>query len=302
MGQSIFTASETKKLTNVCLNLLLKTLARTTRALALEARSAYIVITRRQFSLLSGGALISLALSSCRSQPDNRDGNDGRLTARPRSNVETSINGEQPLGLDTARDAIIKLPAKLPSAPLPLVVMLHGAGQSAEWMLGRVASAADEASVAILVPYSRDYSWDAVHGSFGPDVTFINRALERVFDSVAVDPLRTAIGGFSDGATYAISLGLINGDIFNRVIGFSPGFVIEGSTNGNPEFFVSHGTEDPILPIDRCGRRVVKGLTQRGYSVTFREFEGKHEVPANIAQEAMGWLAGRPVAAHSVSL
>ena len=264
--------------------------------------NAYIVITRRQFGLLTGSALISSALSSCRSQPDHRYGNDGRLTARPHSNVETSRNGEQQLGLDTARDAIIKLPAKLPAAPLPLVVMLHGAGQSAEWMLGRVAAAAEEAGVAVLAPYSRDYSWDAVHGSFGPDVTFINRALERVFDSVVVDPVRTAIGGFSDGATYAISLGLINGDIFNRVIAFSPGFVIDGLTNGKPEFFISHGTEDPILPIDRCGRRIVRGLTQRGYSVTFREFEGKHEVPANMAQEAMEWLAGRPVAAHSVSL
>jgi phospholipase/carboxylesterase len=244
--------------------------------------------------------LISSALGSCRSRPDLRDGNDGRLTARPRSEVETSLNGEQSLGLDTARDAIIKLPAKLPSAPLPLVVMLHGAGQSPEWMLSRVSSAADEAGVAVLAPYSRDYSWDAVHGNFGPDVTFINRALERVFDSVSIDPVRIAIGGFSDGATYAISLGLIDGDLFNRVIAFSPGFVIDGGKNGMPQFFISHGTNDPILPIDRCSRRIVSGLMERGYSVTFREFEGRHEVPAEIAQEAMQWLAARSVAGLGV--
>jgi predicted esterase len=34
---------------------------------------------------------------------------------------------------------------------------------------------------------------------------------------VAIDPARVAIGGFSDGATYALSLGLINGDLFKRV-------------------------------------------------------------------------------------
>lgn len=261
------------------------------------------MITRRNFTLLSGGALISAALGSCRSQTEPRESTNGRLTSRPRSNIETLVSGEQALGLDRARDAILKLPTKLSRAPLPLIVILHGAGQSAEWMLGRVASQADEAGVAVLSPYSRDYSWDAVHGSFGPDVNFINRALERVFDSVSIDPTRIAIGGFSDGATYAISLGLINGDIFNRVIAFSPGFVIDGSTNGKPLIFISHGTEDPILPIDRCGRRIVRGLTQRGYSVIFREFEGKHEVPANIAQEAMEWLAGRPpIAVRSVSL
>jgi len=260
------------------------------------------VITRRNFTLLTGGAVISAAIGSCRSKPESPDAYAGRFTARPRPDIETSIHGEQPLGLHSTRDAILKLPAKFSGGPLPLIVILHGAGQSAEWMLGRVASQADEAGVAVLSPYSRDYSWDAVHGSFGPDVSFINRSLERVFDSVAIDPARIAIGGFSDGASYAISLGLINGDLFNRVIGFSPGFVINGSTNGNPAFFISHGTQDPILPIDRCSRRIVNELVQRGYSVTFREFEGKHEVPANTAKEAMEWLAAQPVAARSGSL
>lgn len=249
------------------------------------------MITRRRFSLLGGGALLAGALGSCRLQTAPQDSSNARLAARPRSNVRTSVNGEHALGLDTARDAILKLPGKPSGTPLPLAVMLHGAGQSAEWMLGRVESAADEAGVAVLAPYSRDYSWDAVHGSFGPDVVFINRALERVFDSVAIDPARIAIGGFSDGATYAISLGLIDGDLFNRVIAFSPGFVIEGTTSGTPQFFISHGTDDPILPINRCSRRIVRDLTQRGYPVTFREFEGKHEVPPDIARQAMQWIA-----------
>jgi phospholipase/carboxylesterase len=251
---------------------------------------------------MAGGALLSGALGSCRSRTAPQDSSDGRLAARPRSNVQTSLTGEQALGLDTARDAILKLPGKLSGKPLPLVVMLHGAGQSAEWMLSRVESAADEAGVAVLAPYSRDYSWDAVHGSFGPDVAFINRALERVFDSVAIDPARIAIGGFSDGATYAISLGLIDGDLFNKVIGFSPGFVIEGTTSGTPQFFISHGIDDPILPINRCSRPIVRDLTQRGYSVTFREFEGKHEVPADIAQQAMRWIATGSAAAKAEGL
>jgi len=246
--------------------------------------------------LLTSSAFISSALS-CRPQTGAREANDGRLTARPHSSVQTSVNGEQRLGLDTARDAILKLPSNF-SAPLPLAIMLHGATQSAEWMLGRVASAADEAGVAVLAPYSREYTWDAVHGTFGPDVSFINQALERVFDSVAIDSI--AVGGFSDGATYALSLGLINGDLFNRVIAFSPGFVIDATTAGKPAFFVSHGKQDPILPIERCGRRIVRALTERGYTVKFREFEGKHEVPASIAQEAMEWFAAKSIAAHRV--
>jgi len=109
---------------------------------------------------------------------------------------------------------------------------------------------------------------------------------------VTVDFARLAVGGFSDGATYALSLGLINGDLFNRVVAFSPGFVIDGTPHGTPQFFISHGDADPILPIDRCGRRIVSELRKRGYEVTLREFAGGHEIPADIARDAMRWVTG----------
>jgi predicted esterase len=251
------------------------------------------VITRRRFSAIAGGVLASFAFGGgCSQESAPRETNDGRLTARPRTDVGTSANGESALGLDPTRDAILQLPKTITVGPLPLLVLLHGAGGSAEGVLGRLGSAPDEAGVAVLAPASRDFSWDAIRESFGPDVSFVNRALERVFDTVAVDPARIAVGGFSDGATYAVSLGLINGDLFRRVVAFSPGFVIEGTPHGTPQFFVSHGVADPILPIDRCSRLIVSGLRKRGYDVTLREFDGGHEVPADIAREGMLWVAG----------
>jgi predicted esterase len=174
-----------------------------------------------------------------------------------------------------------------------LLVLLHGAGGSGEGVLRRLGSAADEAGLAVLAPDSRDASWDAIRGRFGRDVVFLNQALGRAFDTVAVDPGRIAVGGFSDGASYALSLGLINGELFTRVVAFSPGFVIERGRLGSPRFFISHGTADNILPIDSCSRRIVAGLQKRGYDVTFREFAGGHEIPAAIALEGMRWAAGR---------
>jgi phospholipase/carboxylesterase len=119
-----------------------------------------------------------------------------------------------------------------------------------------------------------------------------------VFARVAVDPARVAVGGFSDGATYALALGLANGDLFSRVAAFSPGFVIPAPTRGRPRFFVSHGTADPILPIDQCSRIIVPRLRSRGYDVTFREFEGRHEMPPDVVREGLEWLtlsrAGAP--------
>ena len=251
-------------------------------------------VTRRRFSAIAGGAFASCAFGdACAVESEPSPANDGRLSARPRAGVTTSARTERALGLERKRDAILQLPTKTTSEAYPLFVMLHGAGGSGEGVLRRVAAAADEAGVAVLAPDSRDSTWDAIRDGFGRDVAFVDRALARVFETVSVDPARIAVGGFSDGATYALALGLINGDLFRRVVGFSPGFVIEGTPHGKPRFFISHGTADQILPIDRCSRLIVPQLQRRGYDVTFKEFDGGHQVPADVAAEAMRWLAKR---------
>jgi predicted esterase len=202
----------------------------------------------------------------------------------------STVGRQTYLGLDRDRDAILQLPKSSSNAPLPLLLFLHGATQSAEDMFWYLDSAPDDTGVAILAPNARETTWDAITDGFGPDVQFLNAALQRVFDMVAIDPARMAIGGFSDGATYAISLGLINGDLFKRVAAFSPGFVIERAWQGKPSFFISHGTRDQILPIDRCGRRISGDLKSRGYEVTFREFEGRHEIPKDVMLEGLRWV------------
>ena len=251
-------------------------------------------ISRRNFCSIGAGAVVSFGLgTACRL----RGGfNDGRLVARPHSGVkssgQSSIRGQIKLGLDRERDAILQVPRSESNSPLPLLLFLHGATQSADDMFEYLGSAHEEAGVAVLAPNSREQTWDAITDSFGPDVEFLNRALDRVFETVAIDATRIAVGGFSDGATYAISLGLINGDLFKRVVGFSPGFVIDGPPQGKPRFFISHGTRDHILPIDRCGRRIAADLKARGYDVTFREFDGDHEIPAEVAHEGLRWVGG----------
>jgi phospholipase/carboxylesterase len=82
----------------------------------------------------------------------------------------------------------------------------------------------------------------------------------------------------------------INGDLFSHVIAFSPGFMAPKEQHGSPQIFISHGTHDPVLPIDRCSRRIVPQLQQSGYDVHYREFDGPHTVPLEIAREAVDWF------------
>lgn len=243
--------------------------------------------------MLSGSTIASIALgNACQQIGGAIIGSDGRLTARPRNGVKTSKTGQIMLGLDKERDAILQIPKNAGESPLPLLVMLHGATQSAETMFRYLGSTHEEAGVAVLAPNSRSRTWDAIGGGeFGEDVKYLNRALERVFETTAVDPARVSLGGFSDGASYALSIGLINGDFFNSIVAFSPGFVIRGDLHGQPRIFISHGTHDHILPIDECGRRIAARLKEYGYDVTFREFDGDHEIPTDVAREGLSWVS-----------
>jgi phospholipase/carboxylesterase len=248
-------------------------------------------VTRRQFAVSAGCALASIGFGqACTVPATSAEGSDGRLSARPRGRVSTSLTGG-PLGLGGTRDGVIQMPSTAIHGNVPLLVYLHGASQSGAGMLRRIGPAADQAGIAVLAPDSRGTTWDAIGGQFGEDVTFLDRALEFVFARLALDPMRVAIGGFSDGASYALSLGLANGDLFTRVVAHSPGFFVSAPTHGRPRFFVSHGTADQILPIDQCSRVIVPRLRSMGYDVTFREFAGRHEVPPEIADEGARWMA-----------
>jgi predicted esterase len=173
----------------------------------------------------------------------------------------------------------------------PLVVLLHGAGANSRDIMPSLRDLADAAGLILLAPTSREYTWDVIVGGYGPDMEGIDRVLESVFSRYAVDPGRIAVGGFSDGASYALSLGITNGDLFGHVLAFSPGFMAPAAQVGFPRVFVSHGAHDTVLPVDRCSRRIVPELERAGYDVRYREFEGGHVVPPEIGREAVNWFA-----------
>ncbi|HEY9622432.1 MAG TPA: alpha/beta hydrolase-fold protein [Crinalium sp.] len=215
----------------------------------------------------------------------------GRLQARPTQPIETGTSGLYPLNLDDKRDGLLYIPAAYQADhPIPLILMLHGAAGHAEGALSMIRELADAFTTIVLAVESRQKTWDVIVSHYGPDIAFIDQALAQTFKRYAINTDQVAIAGFSDGASYAISVGITNGDLFGHILAFSPGFMAPAAQIGEPRLFISHGKNDTVLPIDRCSRRIVPQLQRVGYDVLYREFDGPHTVPEAIAREGMSWF------------
>ncbi|QNM83871.1 phospholipase [Sphingomonas sabuli] len=233
------------------------------------------------------------------SAPAEARTNSARLAARP---VAAAVDA-LPAGR-TALDhgAIAYRPAGI-AAPMPLLVVMHGAGGSAANMLQPLEEAADRHKVLLLSLQSSGRTWDLIErvgrspdrvprADFGPDVRRTDAVLRTLFQRVPVDPRRIVIGGFSDGATYALSLGMANAGLFRGVIALSPGFfVFPDRTDTRQRLFVAHGRKDDVLLFAQA-EGIAGLLRQAGADVRFRPFDGGHQISRAIVDEGLAFALG----------
>jgi len=224
---------------------------------------------------------------------ESLSGTRGRLTARvkaPPATAGSPTSEPQPLALGRERDGVFYAPRVTGAAPL--LIQLHGATGSGARTIRRVVEQAERSGTIVIAPDSRKTTWGIAYGDDADDVAFIDAALQKVIGMYAIDPRRITIAGFSDGASAALSLGLMNGDLFRNVVAFSPGFLrLTNRAQGRPRIFISHGDHDSILPVDGCGRRIARELRAAHYPVDYREFNGDHEVPQEILRAAFEWMS-----------
>jgi predicted esterase len=250
-------------------------------------------ITRRDFFQSLG--MTAAGVFACNSNVKPADSPDlayATLRSRPAKPTQRAKTGLQRLGLGAQRDGFLYVPPTYsPGSATPMLVLLHGAGRDSSGWSSVVASKVfDNSPIIVMAPESRGPTWDLRLGGYGQDVSFINDALDLAFHMCNVDAAHLGIGGFSDGASYALSLGITNGDLFTALIGFSPGFIKPATKRGKPKIFIAHGRQDEILPIDRTSRVFVPALRKDGYNVTYDEFDGGHEVNRDELSGAVRWF------------
>jgi phospholipase/carboxylesterase len=219
-----------------------------------------------------------------------------RLAARPlatKSPQAAPTPGVRELDLGPGPQVLLRIPAPStdPIHPYRLVLTLHGAGGNSRQALAPLLPFADTHQLLLLTPSSRDSTWDVItQGGRGTDVHRIDQALTRIFARYPLDPTRLAISGFSDGASYALSLGFANADLFTHIITFSPGFLLPAPRARTPPVYISHGRTDTVLPIEQTTHRIVPRLQAENIPTEVHEFDAGHSVPADIAADAVRWL------------
>jgi phospholipase/carboxylesterase len=181
------------------------------------------------------------------------------------------------------KPALLHVPKISPFRSAPLLIALHGATGVPGDMLALLKNAAASHGALLLAPQSEGLTWDAVgERHFGNDATSLQQAMGTVFDRFRIDADRIALAGFSDGASYALGLSLANGNLFTRVMAYSPGYIPPVHRNGRPTVFVSHGRRDTILPITQTSHRIVSALENDGYHVDYVEHGLGHEIPPSV--------------------
>jgi phospholipase/carboxylesterase len=239
---------------------------------------------------------VLLATGACVADAPAFPAPDGRLAAAPGVPARPDAPGLHRFRVGAP--SILYIPASAAKGPAPFLILLHGAGGGAEGIVRRFRDEADRRGVILFAPESAASTWDAVaeigrgrDPAFGPDVARIDMALAEAFARANADPEFIGIAGFSDGAGYALSLGVRNSDSFSAVFGFSPGMIVPGDTGPPTHVFISHGEKDRVLPVSVPRDTLVPLLKQARFNVTFVTFNGGHELPDDVLKQALdGWL------------
>lgn len=217
----------------------------------------------------------------------------GNASAEARAQDNTPY-GQSRLGIsDDDRDGTLYVPKSYrPGVPMPVMIMLHGFAGTGDGVRS-MFPLAEEFGVIIIAPESRGLTWGRSIPGFDADVRYLGPAYRYVAGILDLDTDRVALGGVSDGAGYALSMGLAYGNSFNHVIVFAGGQMIPFRNQGKPKIFIAHGIDDTQMPIDMTARKYVPQLKSEGYDVTYHEYDGGHRVPAAEIREAFKWFVGR---------
>ncbi len=222
-------------------------------------------------------------------------------------------------------DGLLQIPTHVNAdSPIPLVIGLHGGGSNPEAFRDVWSNVpeADFLYLALRAPYpipnapEPSYDWafwtsadtTAMLRAARLLPAYVGAAIKAVALDYDVGPVYLA--GFSQGAIYAYVVAMQTPDLFDGLLVFGgPGLLAPLSSPFIPEpvlpdwvsekqieaastlrVFMAHGQSDTAVAFE-LAERSHEILKQHNYDVTFRSFDGGHQLPPDeILQEAALWI------------
>ncbi len=209
-------------------------------------------------------------------------------------------------------DHCVREPLKRSGHP-PLILMLHGYGADMNDLF-HFASRMPDCALVISAQAPHRLSWggyawwpfetdpdglirrdpDQALKAVEKGQAFI-RELEAHFE---YDHKKFFLLGFSQGGMMSYGLALSDPDRYAGVMALSsyliPEFIPSPPTAGYqlPPFFVSHGTQDPVLPIEGA-REDRERLKSMGAEIAYHEYAMPHGISPDNFNDLLDWLGQR---------
>jgi phospholipase/carboxylesterase len=179
-------------------------------------------------------------------------------------------------------------------ASMPLVVALHGGSGHGRDFLWSWLREARGRNVLVLSPTAQDRTW-SIMGGADVDGDRLREMIESVAARYPVDRARVLLTGMSDGATYALLLGLRSGPPFTHLApacGVLHPLLFAGGLERAQDFpiYLIHGALDWMFPVytARMGR---DALLAAGARLVYREIEDlSHTYPRDENPRILEWL------------
>jgi phospholipase/carboxylesterase len=196
--------------------------------------------------------------------------------------------------------------------PFPTVLALHGWGASAHDLIG-LAPILHGGEALVLCPQGPfafeiargmpGFGWWPITQTRELDPAEFDRArkalrrfLDDAFARYPIDRRKLVVLGFSQGAVMAYDLVLSDPGRFAGLVALSSWLpdavdaaIPRQDEQKNFPALVIHGTQDPMVPVDRAQESRQK-LLARGLNVHYREYPMQHEINPDALREVVIWL------------
>lgn len=196
-----------------------------------------------------------------------------------------------------------------------LLILLHGYGSNEQDLFSFADELPDELLIiSVRAPLSMgfgSYAWYTIHfdsndASKFSDIPEAKSALNKIsvfideiIEEYQVNTSNVFLFGFSQGTILSTAFALNNPDKIQHVIALS-GYVNQELLNKNIgisnfyelDFFVSHGSDDQVIPVD-WARKTSGFLNNLGIKNSYQEYPVGHGVAPQNFYDVNNWIKER---------